>query len=135
MIFSGETYVEPYYYSMDKIRINNIELYAYHGVAPEENRLGQKFQIDVEISTDLTSGTNTDDIKESTDYQEIFNTVSEVFVKPTSKLIETAANRVAGELLKMKTITDVRIKVRKPSAPLKGICSSVEVEIFRSKIL
>ena len=120
---------------MDKIRINNIELYAYHGVAPEENRLGQKFQIDVEISTDLTSGTNTDDIKESTDYQEIFNTVSEVFVNPTSKLIETAANRVAGELLKMKTITDVRIKVRKPSAPLKGICSSVEVEIYRSKIL
>ena len=120
---------------MDKIRINNIELYAYHGVAPEENRLGQKFQIDVEISTDLTSGTNTDDIKESTDYQEIFNTVSEVFVNPTSKLIETAANRVAGELLKMNTITDVRIKVRKPSAPLKGICSSVEVEIYRSKIL
>lgn len=113
--------------------MNNIELYAYHGVAPEENRLGQKFQIDVVLSTDLTPGIDSDDIQKSTDYQKIFNTVSDVFVKPTNKLIETAANRVAGELLKMENVSEVMVKIRKPSAPLKGICRSVEVEIIRSK--
>ena len=118
---------------MDKIKLNNIEVYAYHGLTSEENQLGQKFQIDVVITTDFKIGLESDDINDSVNYQDIFDKVSTVFVNPTCKLIETAANRVAEALLETDKISDVQINVRKPSVPIKGICNSVEVEIFRSK--
>lgn len=30
---------------MDQIKIENLEIFANHGVYPEENRLGQKFLV------------------------------------------------------------------------------------------
>lgn len=37
---------------MDKIKIENLEIFANHGVFPEENKLGQKFLVSVVLYTD-----------------------------------------------------------------------------------
>lgn len=37
---------------MDKVFFRGMQFYAYHGVYPEENRLGQRFIIDLELGLD-----------------------------------------------------------------------------------
>lgn len=37
----------------DQIRIENLEVYAAHGVYPQETRQGQLFMVDVTLNTDL----------------------------------------------------------------------------------
>ena len=37
---------------MDKIKIENLEVFANHGVFPEENKLGQKFLVSVVLYVD-----------------------------------------------------------------------------------
>ena len=39
---------------MDKIYVNQMEFYGYHGVFPEETKLGQRFVVDVIVETDLS---------------------------------------------------------------------------------
>ena len=117
---------------MDKIKINNIELYAYHGVSNEEKTLGQIFQIDVELQINKLFSDN--DLIESTiDYTKVFKIVSKKFVQPINNLIETAANRVANNLIELYDVKTVKIIVRKPSVPIGGICDSVEIEVNRNK--
>ena len=47
---------------MDQIKIDNLEVYAYHGVFPEENKEGQIFQIDAVLYTDLRPAGETNEL-------------------------------------------------------------------------
>ena len=118
---------------MDKIRLNNIQIYAYHGLFPEERQLGQKFQIDVEISTDLSDSCNTDNIDDTINYKEIYDIVEFCFDNLKKKLIESVALDIAKTILKNNRVLDTKVIIRKPSVPINGICDSVEIEIFRTR--
>ena len=45
---------------MDKILIKNLEVFANHGVFPEENSLGQKFILSAVLYTDTRKAGLTD---------------------------------------------------------------------------
>ena len=56
---------------MDNIIIQNLEIYAYHGVYPEENKLGQKFILTLELFSDLRLTGKIDDLSNSISYAEV----------------------------------------------------------------
>ena len=118
---------------MDKIRLNNVQIYAYHGLLPEEKQLGQKFQVDVELSTDFTKSCITDSIEDTVNYEEIIEIINLSFKKSKKNLIESVAFNIVEKILMIDMVIDVLIKVRKPSVPINGICDSVEVVMFRKK--
>ena len=118
---------------MDKIRLNNIQIYAYHGVFPEEKKLGQKFQVDIEISVDLENPCKTDSIDDTINYQEIFQIIELCINKKSFNLIESIAQSIAEKILLINAVINVKVVIRKPSVPIQGICDSIEVEIFRKK--
>ena len=57
---------------MDKIYFNQMEFYGYHGVYPEENKLGQRFIVDLELYLDLNPAAETDDIEHTINYAEVY---------------------------------------------------------------
>jgi len=118
---------------MDKIRISNIQLFAYHGVAPEEQKLGQKFEIDVELKFQNFQTGHSDDLSKTVDYSLVYHIVKSEFLKEKFKLLETVAEKISSELLKLKFAELVLIKIRKPNAPINGQFDFVEIEIERAK--
>ena len=56
---------------MDKIKIENLEVFAKHGVFPEENKLGQKFLVSAVLYTDTRKAGMTDDLAASIHYGEV----------------------------------------------------------------
>ena len=118
---------------MNKIRLNNVQIYAYHGLLPEEKQLGQKFQIDVELSADFNKACISDDIADTVNYERILEIINLTFKNFNKNLIESVANKIAEKILLLDKVIDVLIKIRKPSVPINGICDSVEVIIFRKK--
>ncbi len=60
---------------MDKIYVNKMEFYGYHGVFPEENRLGQRFIVDLSVSVDLKKAGETDQLEFSVNYGELFRSM------------------------------------------------------------
>lgn len=119
---------------VDKIYVNQMEFYGYHGVFPEETKLGQRFIVDVIVETDLSKAGHSDHLDDSINYGEIFEVVKGIVEGKPFKLIEAIAERITGELLaRFSTIQTCTVKVIKPNPPIPGIYNSVAVEITRGR--
>lgn len=117
---------------MDEIRIENLEVYAYHGVYSEENAKGQKFYVNAALYTDTRKAGLSDDLQLSTNYGEVCHFISEWMQKHTFQLIESVAENLAKELLlKFDLIDSVMLEIRKPHAPVGLPFESVSVRIHR----
>ncbi|MED3561348.1 dihydroneopterin aldolase [Bacillus xiapuensis] len=119
---------------MDKIYLNQMEFYGYHGVFPEENRLGQRFIVDLIISLDLKRAGETDELEYSVNYGEVFQLCQKIVEGEPYKLLETVAENIAASVLKEFTlVNDVTVKLIKPDPPIPGHYKSVAVEITRRR--
>mgnify|MGYP003290497374 CR=1 FL=1 len=117
---------------MDKIIINNLEVFANHGVFPEENSLGQKFIISAVLYVDTRGAGLTDDLTQSVHYGEVCNLISKVTRENTFMLIERLAEVIAEEvLLTYDKIDEIDIEVKKPWAPIAQTLDYVAVSINR----
>ena len=84
---------------MDKILINDMEFYGYHGVFPEENRLGQRFIVDLTVQLDLKKAGETDELEYSVNYGELYQLCKEITEGKPFKLIEALAEKIAAHTL------------------------------------
>ncbi len=118
----------------DRIRIQDLEVFANHGVFPEENALGQKFVVSADLYTDTRRAGKTDDLTDSVHYGEVSAFISLYLKKHTFKLLESAAENLAEELLlKYPGVRAVRIEIKKPWAPIRQSLKTVSVEIVRGR--
>ncbi len=116
---------------MDKIIVKNIKAYGYHGALTEENILGQNFYADVILYKDLQKAGLTDDLNKSISYVDVYYDVEDIIKNKRFKLIEALAEMIAHTLLVKYSIKKVKVKVRKPGAPINGNFDYVGVEITR----
>ncbi|GAB6179157.1 dihydroneopterin aldolase [Desulfotomaculum defluvii] len=118
----------------DKIILKGMKFFGNHGVLEEERRLGQQFEIDLELSMDLQPAGQTDDLSLSVSYAEIFSTVEQILTGPPLKLLEAVAETVAkGILAQYSKIEQIKVTLKKPGAPIKGSFQYMAVEITRRR--
>jgi dihydroneopterin aldolase len=119
---------------MDKIFVNQMEFYGYHGVFPEETKLGQRFVVDLIVFVDLKKAGETDELEHSVNYGELFRVCKEIVEGKPFKLVEAVAEKIAETVLSQFTlVSEVTIKVIKPDPPIPGHYRSVAVEITRRR--
>ncbi|WP_300358208.1 2-amino-4-hydroxy-6-hydroxymethyldihydropteridine diphosphokinase [Fusobacterium sp.] len=117
---------------MDKIIIENLEIIAEHGVFKEEKFLGQKFIISIEMLTDTREAGKTENLEASTHYGFVADDIEKLFTSKSFDLIETCAEKIAEMILtKYHLISEVKITVKKPWAPIRKHFDFVAVEITR----
>lgn len=117
---------------MDVIRIEGLEIYAHHGVLPEEKEAGQTFYVSCEMEVSIREAGRTDDLEKTVNYAEVAHLINEVMTSNTWDLIETCAEQVAeAVLLSNKLIRGVWVQISKPSAPIGLPFDTVCVECER----
>ena len=117
---------------MDIIRIDNLEVYAYHGVYDEEKEKGQYFYVNAELYTNTRKAGMNDDLDTSTNYGTVCDFIHDFMTKHTYDLIETVAEQLAQALLlEFKLVKSILLEIRKPHAPIEKEFESVSVEIER----
>lgn len=117
---------------MDEIRIENLKIYAYHGVYAEENEKGQDFYVNAVLYTDTREAGKEDMLTLSTNYGEVCHLINDFLKVHTFKLIETAAEKTAEQiLLHFPLVKKIDLEVRKPQAPIGLPFESVSVKIHR----
>lgn len=116
----------------DEIHIEELEVFANHGVFPEETRLGQKFLISLILYTDSRNAGKTDCLEKSVDYGEVSKFVTEYTKSHPCRLIEAAAEHLAEELLlRYELLKGVTLEFKKPWAPVGLPLKTVSVKISR----
>lgn len=119
---------------MDKITLNQLSFYGYHGLFPEERKLGQRFLVDVELFTDLRKAGRSDNMNDSIHYGEAYELIQEIVEGEAKNLIEAVAETIAANLLqRFDLLIACCIRVTKPDPPIPGNYESVGVEIYREK--
>lgn len=118
---------------MDRITIQNLEIFANHGVFQEETRLGQKFLISAELFLDLHHAGQTDNMQDSVHYGEVCHFITNYLEEHTFQLIEAAAENLARELLlQQPLLKGVMVEIKKPWAPIGLPIETVSVRIERA---
>lgn len=119
---------------MDKIIMENMVFYGYHGVLQEEKVLGQKFYVDAELYLDLKESGKTDDLNLTVSYADVYETIESIMTKEKFDLLEALSHKVCGEILSsFEKIDSLILKIKKPSAPVAGSFDYFAVEIKRSR--
>ena len=114
--------------------IDNLEVFANHGLFEEENRLGQKFIFDIECEFNYKKAMFSDEMTDSISYADIAEVVVKTATTNTFNLLE----RLAGEILKnifteFSQIENIKLKINKPGAPIKYHFEKCGVEVKTSR--
>lgn len=116
----------------DEIHVQNLEVFANHGVFQEETNLGQKFLFSLTMYTDTRKAGKTDCLEASIHYGEVSSFITEYTKKHTRKLIEAAAEDLATALLlHYPLLKGVTLELKKPWAPVGLPLETVSVKISR----
>lgn len=116
----------------DEIRIEQLEVYAYHGVFPEEKREGQTFLVNAVLYTSIRKAGLADQLEQSTDYGDVCCFIIQWMKENTCNLIEAVAERLTQALLlRYDLISDIDLEIRKPEAPIEHPFGCVSVKIHR----
>ena len=118
----------------DRIALINMRFQGKHGVLEEERAQPQPFEVDVELSLDLSLAGVSDDSSRTVDYREVFEIVRDTIEGPSRQLIESLAETIAARLLAdfgTVGVGEVLVRVRKPNVNLPGALDAASVEITR----
>ena len=118
--------------SSDRIILQGMQFYGFHGVNPEERALGQSYLVDLAVELDLSAPGHTDRLEDTISYTHLYRAVQSVLEGESKNLLEAAAQSIADRLLADFPIQSVRLTVKKPHPPVKGsVIEFAAVEIFR----
>jgi dihydroneopterin aldolase len=119
---------------LDVIRLRNATFYAYHGAGADEQNLGGKFEVDLEMRCDLSVAAESDSLKKTLDYEKVYGVVQRIVLAKKYHLLEALAGTIAKGLLKeFYNLEVVTVRIRKPHPPVKGVVDFVEVELTQKR--
>ncbi|KIL52540.1 dihydroneopterin aldolase [Jeotgalibacillus soli] len=119
---------------MDKIKVNDMEFYGYHGVFEEENKLGQRFRVNATLELDLSKAGTSDNVQDSINYADVYKLCKEVVEGESLNLVESVAERIASNMLnRFEKLHQCTVEVIKPDPPIPGHYNSVAIEITRGR--
>src|SRR4051794_35233698 len=119
----------------DEILLEGMRFYAYHGVNPEEQALGQRFTVDAVLAVDLRPAGQSDELANTVSYSAVYKVVRRIVEGEPRQLIEAVAEDIAAAILTgFPPVARVTVTVRKPEVPMKGsMLDAAGVRITRSR--
>ncbi len=115
--------------SLVRLTVRSAEFYAYHGVKSEEQALGGKYQVDLDLYYDGKQAIINDDVNLAINYDEAMFCIEEFIAGESFNLIETIANEILNMLMdKFPNLVKATVRVRKMNAPIRRVVSFVEAE-------
>ncbi len=118
----------------DVVFVIGLALHAYHGVMQHEAKVGQTFSLDLALDIDLTVASRSDKLAHTVGYDQVVEVASRAFCARRYRLVEAAAGAVADAVLeRFAQVTNVRVTVHKPHAPIAATFADVGVTILRAR--
>lgn len=115
--------------SNDIVALEGMEFFAYHGFYKEEQRIGNKYSVDLKIETDFSKAANEDDLTGTIDYEAVYNLVKHEMLHP-NKLLESIGQKIIKAVLnEFPKVKAVEVSVSKFNPPIGGVCAKARVTL------
>lgn len=117
----------------DRLLLQGMEFYGYHGDIEAERALGGRYSVDVELVADLRAAGRSDSLEDTIDYVRCFQVVRDLVENRQYRLLEAMAAAIAGALLaEHSTAQAVKVRVAK-QPPVRGTFQRFAVELERRR--
>ena len=119
---------------MGKIIIEAMEFYAFHGHYQEEQIVGNRFLVDLEMEAELSAPARSDMLNDAVNYQQAYQIIKNEMRRTKSNLLENIGKRILDALYAdMDGIDEATIRIRKLNPPMGGPIKSVGITMSRKK--
>ena len=116
-------------YRKSRILIEDLKIFAKHGILQEENVVGTYYLVNLEIEANIWKASQTDALEDTINYAEINEIIHQEMAIP-SKLLEHVIGRIFSKLEQnFPQITAMKIKLTKVNPPMKGEMKGVSIEM------
>lgn len=110
-----------------KIEIEGMNFFAYHGVMPQERKVGNRFIVNLVLTAPVEKAVASDELEDTINYAEVYEVVKQEMDLP-SFLIEHAAGRILSALKgRFPQLTGINLKLSKLNPPFGGDVYSASV--------
>ncbi len=117
-----------------KVHLNDMIFYGFHGVYPEERKLGQRFIVTFTFETEDENDIKIKELSDTIDYTKVYSTIKHIMENKQFLLLENCANEMIETVFNtFPGLKYINVKIKKPSVPINGTLSSVELEMSRSR--
>ncbi len=114
-----------------KVALEGVRFFAYHGYYAEEQKVGNEFLVDIETETVVEENLK-DELSDTVNYERLFE-IASFEMKTPRKLLETVAHRILKTILaEFSQLAKVRVGIRKLNLPVKGEVKNSLVELTYS---
>lgn len=108
--------------------------YGYHGLFTEENKLGQRFYVDLVAHLDISYAAHSGDIADTVNYVDIMTLIRHIVEGEPIALLETLTEQIASRVLDdFPIISEVEVRVTKPHPPVAMQFEGVAIDIRRKR--
>ncbi len=116
----------------DRIVLDGMRFYGFHGVNPEERVQGQEYLVDLVVEMDLSVPGGSDRLEDTVSYAHLYRAVRDVMEGEPRNLLEAAAQSITEKILSDFPVDSVSVRVKKPHPPIRGsVIENATVEITR----
>lgn len=115
----------------DRLTLDDVRFFGQHGVTAAERTVGAWFSVDLTVGVDLAAAAVSDDLRATIDYGALARRIVEIGTGQRVNLIERLAGLIADAVIREFPVRDVRVRVRKLTAPMEGVVGTPGVELHR----
>jgi 7,8-dihydroneopterin aldolase/epimerase/oxygenase len=114
---------------MGIISLEGLEFFAYHGAYAEEQKIGNRYSVDINIVTDISAAAESDKLKETVNYEDLYVLIRDV-MHHNHKLLEHIGHSIIAKIReKYSEIDQIEVSVSKFNPPIGGVCERARVVI------
>jgi dihydroneopterin aldolase len=118
---------------VDVIHLSGVEVFAYHGVFPEERENGQRFLVDLDVEYDASRAAQSDDVSDTINYAQLAQMVHDEVAGEPQDLLEAVALRVLSRVFEFPLALHAILTIHKPDAPMPVSVGGVSITMSRSR--
>jgi dihydroneopterin aldolase len=118
---------------MIKVSLHGAEFFAYHGFYPEEQLLGNRFVLDIDVEFETNADLTADEITDTVNYEQLYN-IAVTEMQHTRKLLESVAQSITDRIrADHPQVANIRVELKKLNPPLKGRVAYSSVTVTNNK--
>lgn len=112
---------------MGTIALEGLEFFAYHGFYDEEQKIGNKYSVDIVVTADFSEAARRDKLSATVNYEELYRITTGVMQRP-ARLLEHIAHSIIEEIRgAYPTVGEVEVSVSKFNPPVGGVCHRARI--------
>lgn len=109
--------------------LKEVRFHAFHGVMPQERKVGADFLLSLRLGYDISKAMQTDDVTDTLNYAEVYQLAKQEMEQP-SALLEHVAGRIAQTLMQhFPAVKSIDLTLTKQNPPMGADCQGAGVEL------